>query len=60
MKTTKFGPIGTEFTATMGTKPHMEIGFVYRCASDDVGLEVVGYDGLTWSGSQWYKFRVVE
>ena len=57
--TTRFGPAGTEFVATMGTKPHMAIGFVHMCSGEDVGLEVIGYDGKTFSGAQWYRFRVV-
>lgn len=59
MKTTKYGPAGTEMVATMGTKPHMEIGFIHSVEDEDAGLEVIGYDGFTFSGAQWYRFRVV-
>lgn len=60
MQTTKYGPIGTEFVATMGMQPHMEIGFVYVVEGEDAGFEVIGYDGKTFSGAQWYRFRVME
>jgi hypothetical protein len=45
--------------ATMGCNPHMEIGFIHSSEGEDAGLEVIGYDGLTSGGAQWYRFRVV-
>jgi hypothetical protein len=56
-----YGPIGTEFVATNYNegKP-LDLGDILPVREgEDRTLQVIGFDGVTWSGAQWYKFRIV-
>lgn len=54
-----YGPIGEQFTATMGTKPLRKGDVIPLDYEPEKALRVVCLDGLTAMGSQWYRFEVV-
>ena len=56
-----YGPIGETFTATNWNngKP-LSVGDVLPTREgEDRTLEVIGFDGKTAMGAQWYRFRVI-
>jgi hypothetical protein len=56
-----YGPVGAEFTATNynGGRPLALGAFLPAGDREETTLQVVGFEGKTWSGAQWYRFRVV-
>lgn len=54
-----WGETGREFTATMGAEP-LKPGDIIAENKDGVALKVMGLEGKSSRGSQWYKFQTVD